>query len=443
MSPKLRAVIAALIVLAAYAAAAMGQGSVVAHGGGADWELQSHREMVRWMINQAAAGREGDGKVRVVVLGAAPREPDEPDAAADAFRREGAVVEELVITDGNADAPETAAAIESARVVWIRGGNQWRYVNWWKGTATERAIRKVFEAGGVVGGTSAGCAILGEVTYDARNGSLRPEQALADSHHENLTLTDGFLSVVPGVLFDSHFTERGRIGRLPVMMARAKVDFGKDVLGVGVDHETALMIDREGRGRVIGSGTITILAWCDQSDLECPPGRPPRATDLNAVVLPRDAEYDLVHQRVVHLGDAANAISRIFVDWCGGPPSAPGMVLNMWTRDGGVSGRVSQALMTISRGRPSACFILGGGATTELVDGTWDRIGRDGAASPVAAVVLAAGEGAELSELTSKSLAIVDARLHLLPEGWGIRRTSVEVVPPREAPAATTLPSNP
>jgi len=438
MNPNRRAVVVALIVLALRAGAAMGQGSVVAHGGGADWDLGSHREMVRWMINQAAAGHEGDGKVRAVILGAVPRDPEEPDAAAEAFRREGAEVEALVVTGENADAPETAAAIESARIVWIRGGNQWRYVNWWNGTATERAIRRVFEAGGVVGGTSAGCAILGEVAYDARNGSLRPEQALADGRHENLTLTEGFLNVVPGVLFDTHFTERGRIGRLPVMMARAKADFGKEVMGVGVDHETALMIDAQGRGTVVGTGWVTVLLWRADSAAECVSGRPPVVTGVAMTVLPSGAEYDLRQRRAAHYGMATGHLHRISP----GTMTEVEVVPTMWARDRGVFDRAKHWLLSLGRQAPCASVLLDEGSSATLVNGRRHDITANAGSHPAAAVVLYAGGGAAVSDQHSPAFAIDNALLHILPPAWGFDRLTGETSAPPADPAAAPLPSS-
>ena len=164
-----------------------------------------------------------------VIIGAIALDAEDlPDNREALFKQLGAKsCTSLIINEKNADAQETYDAIAAATIVFIRGGAQERYVNWWKGTKTEQAIHAVFNKGGVIAGTSAGCAILGEVTYDSKNGSLKPTEALEDSCHKNLTLTTDFLGLVPGVLFDTHFTERGRIARLPVMLAHVRDDLHK------------------------------------------------------------------------------------------------------------------------------------------------------------------------------------------------------------------------
>ena len=155
------------------------------------------------------------------------------------------------MTQSNADTQAGYDAIRAADVVWIRGGNQANYVQWWNDTLTEQAIRDVYDAGGAIGGTSAGCAILGELIYDSIAGSLSPKEALRDAYHPKLTLTDDFLRLGDGLLFDTHFTERGRQARLAVMIARAAADLGVDVLGVGVDDRTAFCVSPDGTAEVI------------------------------------------------------------------------------------------------------------------------------------------------------------------------------------------------
>lgn len=367
--------------------AAMGHGSVVAHGGGADWEQESHREMVRWMIEQARPEGAGDAApVKVVILGAVPREPGDPDAAADAFRREGAEATALVIVEDNADDPEIAAAIEAAQIVWIRGGDQGRYVTWWKSKATERAIRAVFEKGGVVGGTSAGCAVLGEVTYDARNNSLRPEQALSDPYHENLTLTDGFLNMVPGVLFDSHFTERGRIGRLPVMMARAALDFDKDVLGIGVDHGTAVMIDPQGTATVIGRGTVAFLQPPPRSGIGLEPGTTPDIWDIAYDRLATGGVYKLGPRDAV----ASPGATPHIVAADHGRGLGRTIISGAWARDGSVEERAEQAHAAIIAADPATAVLLGDGMHLVREDDNATYLRHiDGSTSPpMSAVVI-------------------------------------------------------
>ena len=145
--------------------------------------------------------------------------------------------------------------------VFLRGGDQWQYVTTWRGTLAEQAIREVYKRGGVVGGTSAGEAVLGEIIFDARLASVAPRTALRTPLAAGITLTDDFLLLGPGFIADSHFFERGRLGRLPAFLAVYKQQKDREIAGLGIDANTALAIGPDGTGEVMGSGTVTLLRY--------------------------------------------------------------------------------------------------------------------------------------------------------------------------------------
>lgn len=145
--------------------------------------------------------------------------------------------------------------------IFLRGGDQWQYISKWKGTLVEQAIKEVFQRGGVVGGTSAGEAVLSGVIFDARTASVSPRTALQNPLGAGITLTTDFLGFVPGVLADNHFYERGRIARLMAMLAFHKTQSGTEAAGIGVDANTAFGIAPDGVGTAMGSGTVTVLRF--------------------------------------------------------------------------------------------------------------------------------------------------------------------------------------
>ena len=88
--------------------------------------------------------------------------------------------------------------IVSAKGVFIKGGDQWKYVTYWKGTKTEDAIRALYNSGGVIAGTSAGAMILSEIVFTAQNGSVDPRNTIINPLSSDVALDDDFLGIFSG-----------------------------------------------------------------------------------------------------------------------------------------------------------------------------------------------------------------------------------------------------
>jgi cyanophycinase len=181
------------------------------------------------------------------------------------FRRLGAVSATSIVIGNAATANDSSTykSILAADGIFLRGGDQLQYINRWKGTLAEQAIREVYQRGGVIGGTSAGSMVLGDVDFDARLTSVDPQTALRNPLASGITFSEGFLPLLPGYLVDTHFYERGRLGRLLAMLAVRRENFGGSLTGLGVDYNTALAVGSDLVGEVMGSGTVTLLR-CDE-----------------------------------------------------------------------------------------------------------------------------------------------------------------------------------
>jgi cyanophycinase len=381
------------------------------------------------------------GKGPVVIIGSSPP-PEPPEAPAEGkapvapevdtriamFKALGVErVESLDLHADNADLQATYDTIAAARIVYIRGGAQSRYVEFWKGTKTEAAIRRVFEAGGAVGGTSAGCAILGSVSYDALKGSLSTAEVLADGRHEELTLTKGFLGCTPGVLFDTHFTQRGRIGRLAVMLATVRVDDPAlgDVVGLGVDEKTALCVDRAGFGTVIGEGTVSLVELSATSVVELEKGKPPLVTDVVVSRAPAGCRIDVAKRAVmwawpteVACGSAAPALAAVRFAGTEAERAEGSVVLRgkAWTgeRAGKTLATAFRELATCTR---RVSFLLDPGAAVSVA-GARGTIEAEGARAQSAVVLW--GGGRTLSGVPEAAAVhgVVDGvRMHIVPPG--------------------------
>jgi hypothetical protein len=172
----------------------------------------------------------------------------------------------------------------------------------------EAALQAHIDRGEPIGGTSAGLAVLGDVIFDARHGTVYPEEAAWNAWNYYLTLTDDFLEVLPGVLPDSHFQERGRLGRLVPMLARRIVEHGETgLLGVGVDAYSALTVDAQRRGRVWGE-SVTFLSATPASVVAAPAGAAPTFTHIRFDMVLHGGLYDLDARQLLETGEALSAL---------------------------------------------------------------------------------------------------------------------------------------
>jgi cyanophycinase len=163
--------------------------------------------------------------------------------------------------------PFVLTAIRNAEAVFIAGGDQARYINGWMGTPVQDAINDAIARHVPIGGTSAGLAVQGEFTYSAQGDApddedLNSRQTLANPFHKRVTIVDHFLDnqLLKGTITDTHFAARDRMGRSLVFMARILEDHrAKRIREIAVDERTAVLLDEEGTGRIMGRGAAYFL----------------------------------------------------------------------------------------------------------------------------------------------------------------------------------------
>ena len=188
---------------------------------------------------------------------------------------------ETIIIDSRTKAGLSTVAqkIRNAEALFIAGGDQWNYVNYWKNTVTEDAINYLLTTKQVtVGGTSAGLAILGSAYYSAETGSVTSSQALANPYHRYVTIGQGDFLLHPflaNTITDSHYSQRDRQGRHITFLARLMKDNGyTTVKGIGVDEQTAVCIDAAGIGKVYGTNSAYFMKNENLGPENCISGTP-------------------------------------------------------------------------------------------------------------------------------------------------------------------------
>ncbi len=173
-------------------------------------------------------------------------------------------VETLILdTVDKANSDYADWVLRNAELIFFAGGDQSTYINAWQGTRTQAAIRAAYQRGAVIGGTSAGLAVQGEFIYDPDGvtAATGPE-AIANPYRSSMLFSSGFLDfpLMNDIITDTHFMQRDRMGRLLAFMARLRQDnLTARILGVGVSENTAIFMDRNGRGIVDGSGAAYVV----------------------------------------------------------------------------------------------------------------------------------------------------------------------------------------
>jgi len=167
-------------------------------------------------------------------------------------------VESIVFNDATAaDEPYIHQKIQNAEAIWMAGGDQWNYVSYWRNTPIDSLINlAISDRKIVIGGTSAGMAILGEVYFTAENGTVTSATALNNPYATTVTIDSAdFLNVpfMDDVITDTHYDNPDRRGRHFVFMAKQMVDFGYPFpKGIACEEYVAVCVDTFGIGRVYG-----------------------------------------------------------------------------------------------------------------------------------------------------------------------------------------------
>jgi len=140
-----------------------------------------------------------------------------------------------------------------AKAVFFTGGDQFKITTRLGGTALSEHIEEIYRRGGIIGGTSAGATALGEMMLVVIPGAGITK--VGDALH----MTPG-LGLAKNMIIDQHFSERGRIRRLLGAVAQ-----NPRMLGVGIDEDTAVVVESDGTLHTLGSGAVYIVDGHDLS----------------------------------------------------------------------------------------------------------------------------------------------------------------------------------
>ncbi|MGN6633984.1 MAG: cyanophycinase [Oryzihumus sp.] len=191
----------------------------------------------------------GGRKARLVIVPTASSIQEEAvEVYSGLFHRLGVADVETVNPGSRleADDPELVAAIDRATGVFMTGGNQLKLSQYLVGTPLGEAIARAHQRGAVIAGTSAGASIMSQFMISLGDEGVTPRQRTSQ-------LTAG-LGLLPDVIVDQHFDQRSRYGRLLSLVASSP-----NLLGMGIDEDTAVEVTDGRHLTVLGSGAVLVV----------------------------------------------------------------------------------------------------------------------------------------------------------------------------------------
>lgn len=192
-------------------------------------------------IRQRFVELAGGASARIVVIPAFAADEKQQTGLCDVWRPFGVANVRVLQanTREDADRPEFSESLKTATGVWLSGGQQEWLATRYAGSRVESELQSLVKHGGVIGGSSAGAAVMSKVMI---------EQGL-----DTAVLKAG-LDLLPDAVIDQHFLKRSRLNRLlRVLESRP------ELIGFGIDEGTALVVQvSKGRLGVLGDSYVMV-----------------------------------------------------------------------------------------------------------------------------------------------------------------------------------------
>ena len=226
-------------------------------------------EQIRQRFVDLAGGRDA----RIVVIPAESINDQSRAQYRDAWSMYDVNSIDVLHTDSRtqADDPDFSSVLETATGVWLGGGQQTWLTAWYGRTRVESRLKELLARNGVIGGTSAGAAVMSRVMI--AGGRDQP------------TMGQGF-DLIPGAVIDQHFIKRNRMSRLQRVLEQHP-----DLIGFGIDEGTALQYGVEtGRFQVLGQSSVVACVMLKSAENE-------KSSKLHLQFLNPGAESDVERLR--------------------------------------------------------------------------------------------------------------------------------------------------
>ncbi len=234
----------------------------------------------------------GDESARIVVLTTATQKPQEVgEEYRNVFSRLGVGSIDILNINNRIEANDETVVqrISNATGVFFTGGDQLRITSILGGTKTNDALKNLYNKGAPIIGTSAGASAMSSTMIVEGSGNAAARKC-------TLGMSPG-LGFLNGVIIDQHFEQRGRLGRLLIGVAQ-----NPSVIGVGIDEDTAIIVNGNKSFDVVGTNCVTVVDGrnIDLSNVsELAPEEIIALSDIKLHVLPNGYGFDLKKMQVM------------------------------------------------------------------------------------------------------------------------------------------------
>lgn len=194
-------------------------------------------------------------------------------------------------TRDNANSPKTCELIKKSKGIFMTGGDQLRITSILGGTAAYEELKQVYYHGGVIMGTSAGASVMSS-TMVVQGEDNEPAKKCT------LKMAPGF-RLLENSIIDQHFDQRGRLGRLLCGVAE-----NPEILGIGIDEDTAIKVYPDNHFEIIGTNTVTILDGTSiksSNVSELAPNEMLAIIGVTVHTLPKNYGFNLTTREVIRL----------------------------------------------------------------------------------------------------------------------------------------------
>lgn len=202
-------------------------------------------------------------------------------------------VQSVVFTRELAESDSLIEVFRDVDGIWFSGGDQVRHTAVLNNTKFLDFIREKYHTGAIIGGTSAGAAIMSKIMITGEQLKMKEDQAFVTIMSGNIEVKEGF-GFLPGVIVDQHFILRRRFNRLLSVCLENPTQ-----IGIGIDEETAIIVSDGNKFRVAGNRTVLVLDPVNSANISTNPEGLYSVENIKLSLLQAGQKYSISERRVI------------------------------------------------------------------------------------------------------------------------------------------------